>query len=74
MTTVKRSDISITEQIEYHSSFGEAPRLNYTWWVADLDGRLSTGEHVSLSRTRDRFGAAKTAIEEAISEQGWSIA
>lgn len=74
MTTVKRSDISITEQIEYSpASCGEAPKPYYKGWVADLDGRLSTGEYVFLIRNRDTFEEAKTAIEEAIAAQGWSI-
>lgn len=42
-------------------------------WTVELDGYLSTGEHVRMSRGGETFAAAVDALESAIAENGWTI-
>lgn len=44
-----------------------------SYWDAELDGYLSTGEHVHMSRGGETFAAAVAALEAAIAENGWTI-
>lgn len=73
MTTVKRSDITITEEVGYEFTFSDKNFPETLYWVAELNGYLSTGEGVTVSRLGGTFSEAKNALEELISEQGWSI-
>jgi hypothetical protein len=70
MTTVERSSIKVYEDIDEEVTPAEPPRR---FWVARLDGPLSTGEEVALERQADTAAAAITALEAAIAEQGWEI-
>lgn len=69
MTTVNRKDIELTEEQEYYS-FIEAPRV---FWSARLAGRLSSKESVDMARSGATAQDALTALETAISEQGWEL-
>lgn len=42
-------------------------------WTAELNGYLSSGEHVTMSRGGETFAAAVKALENAIAENGWTI-
>ena len=66
---VKRSDILLEEE-RWYSLEGSADTVG---WTATLDGTLSTGERVSISRTARHLGEASLMLEEAIKDLGWRI-
>lgn len=70
--TVNRSDIKITEEIEYVASYQGMVPLN-PYWEARLDGTLSTGESVSMARRGSDSSGALSELENAIRDQGWGI-
>ena len=68
--TVKRSDITVSEEQE---SVGFA-QLPVSHWGATLEGNLSTGEFVNMTRYGNTFAQALERLEGAIAENGWGIA
>lgn len=70
--TVNRRDIHLGEQVEYQRGFAIEAYAE-RWWEASLDGRVSTGEDVAMSRTGNTFAEALTNLEAAIAENGWEI-
>lgn len=69
---VMRADIGLEEQAsQYGISFTEEFVNHY--WVAKLWGRVSTGEAVEMTRTRNTAAEALADLEAAITEQGWEI-
>ncbi|UOE45961.1 hypothetical protein [Agromyces larvae] len=64
---VSRRDISLTEQVETDVVYTR------TTWEAALFGRLSTGEHVDLTRTAPTYAEALADLEAAINDLGWEI-
>lgn len=72
-TTVSRRDISITEEVEHEFGLTVVGNRSHYWWDASFDGRLSTGEDVSLSRQGDTSAEALSNLEAAIAENGWEI-
>ena len=70
--TVKRRDITASEEVEHELGFAVETRSHY-WWNATLSGRLSTGEEVCMSRIGTTSRDARGLLEAAIAEQGWEI-
>lgn len=68
MPYVHRKDITIYEETEL-SYF----TTTTSYWVANLDGELSTGETVRLGRTGLSALSASANLEAAIAEQGWDL-
>lgn len=68
--TVSRRDISVVEEVGESESFTFLPPR---YWVATLDGRLSTTEHVDMARQGSTFQDAMDNLAAAIAEQGWEI-
>lgn len=66
--TVARKDISVDEE-----RYNIGPSLMATSFTASLDGRLSTGERVTLSRTGDTFSEALSELGKAIAAEGWTL-
>lgn len=71
--SVNRTSIEVYEDYD-----GGLPHLGVTivtrrFWVARLDGPLSTGEEVALERQAPTAAEAIIALEAAIDEQGWTI-
>lgn len=66
--TVNRRDITVIEEVAR-----ESMNTVFYSWVATLDGRLSTGERVELTRSEPTWIDALTSIEAAIAENGWRI-
>jgi len=75
--TVNRRDITISEERDYEIGFYETgiseASVTRTTWTATLDGRLSTGEAVEISRHGLTFTEAREALEEVIAAEGWGI-
>ena len=72
--TVRRSDIELVERVEKIftlTEYGADDR--FVEWEAVLDGELSTGERVRMSRTAEHAGEALLLLAEAIKEQGWVL-
>lgn len=67
-TTVQRSDILLEQE---HEIISFTQQL--TFWTATLDGPLSTGEHVHISRTGEHAGEALLSLRSAIEAEGWLI-
>lgn len=68
---VSRSDIRLEEhpaELTFDGRIAEAP-----YWEAKLDGQLSTGEWVELSRQGGTFTAALQNLEAIITQNGWEI-
>lgn len=71
---VTRRSINATEEVlDEDSSIDGAARATAYGWSAALDGYLSTGEHVQMTRSGTTFAAAVAALEAAITENGWTI-
>jgi hypothetical protein len=72
--TVKRKHISLFEEVEHAWNLLDggvtATRIQ---WRAALEGRLSTGEYVDMSREAASAGEALVLLEEAIADSGWRI-
>lgn len=68
MPYVSRKDITIYEETEVYSF-----ATTTSYWVANLDGPLSTGETVRLGRTGLSALSASGNLEAAIAEQGWDL-
>lgn len=68
---VRRKDIELSEEQETFEMFANSKIL--TTWVATLNGNLSTGEEVSMSRDSASAGEALLLLTEAIEAQGWEI-
>lgn len=68
--SVKRSSIEVYEDTDESVSLAQKP---HRFWVARLDGPLSTGEEIALQRTAGAAAEAIAALETAIDEQGWTI-
>lgn len=66
---IRRRDVRIYEERELHYTSPEA----ITNWKATVEGRLSTGEEVSASRSGASAAEALANLEAAIAEQGWEI-
>lgn len=73
MKTIKREYITLTEEHETGYSLTDSSNVVSRWWVATADGNLSTGEHVYVSRNGDTAEKAYRALEQALSEQKWTI-
>lgn len=69
--TVNRRDIRLEEEVD-DTDFA-LTSINYLW-TATLDGPLSTGERVEMSRSGATSADALAALEGAIVENGWTIA
>lgn len=69
---VTRRAINATEEVldEDVTLSSAAPAYG---WHAELDGYLSTGEHVQMKRGGHTFAAAVESLEAAIIENGWII-
>ena len=67
--TVRRSDITVAEET-ITSSYASRPKRT---WYATLDGKLSTGERVSLSRPGETFKNALYELEQQIIREGWTL-
>ena len=72
-TTVNRKDITVVEEQEYLYTLDRGNEVISTTWIATLNGEISTGESVELSRSGDTFSTALFVLEHAISQQGWGI-
>lgn len=68
--SVARTSIEVYEDVEEATSYAEGARR---FWVARLDGPLSTGEEIALQREAPTAAEAIAALEAAIAEQGWEI-
>jgi len=68
--TVRRKDISLYEEDEMTFGAGAVRQC----WVASLDSHLSTGEQITMSRTGATSQQALVNLEQAITDEGWSIA
>lgn len=66
---VNRKSISVVEDVDVDIT-GAKPRPS---WEAALYGRLSTGEHVEMSRNGSSFQEAMESLTTAIEENGWRI-
>ena len=71
--TVQRSDILLEEYHEEAGTLYEPYARVSHYWTATLDGPLSTGEHVRISRTGEHAGEALLALRSAIEAEGWLI-
>lgn len=71
--TVNRRDITLVEQVEHEIGLAWIKGRPTRWWDASLDGPLSTGEDVSISRQGDTSAEALANLEKAIRENGWEI-
>lgn len=67
---VNRSSIEVYEDVDESVSLSLVLRR---FWVARLDGPLSTEEQVALQREGETAAAAISSLEAAIAEQGWEI-
>lgn len=73
--TVSRRDIRLEEEREWlHYGVGDPTGEETTQWTATLDGPLSTGERVEMSRGGATSAEALAALEGAIVENGWRVA
>jgi len=66
---VKRQDITLTEELIPINHRLETTSI----WTAALSGRLSTGEHVDMTRTGNTFAEALANLENAIAALGWEV-
>lgn len=81
--TVKRSDITLTEEVidardpnsaEWWSGDELRPTARKRIWLASLYGNVSTGEFVNTQHCAGETAAeALSNLEDAIREQGWEI-
>ncbi|MBT2484775.1 MULTISPECIES: hypothetical protein [unclassified Microbacterium] len=71
---VTRRSINATEDVldEETGLSSAEPMVTYQW-TATLDGYLSTGERVEMTRHGATFATAVAALEAAIAENGWTI-
>lgn len=67
--TVNRRDITVHEEGETSLAAG----FIRTAWIAELSGRLSTGEQVTVSIWGDSAARALIALEAKIGAEGWAI-
>lgn len=71
---ITRRAINATEEaLDEDSSLDGAARTTAYGWEAELDGYLSTGEHVRMTRSGGTFAEAVASLEAAIVENGWII-
>ena len=70
--TVKRRDITVSEEVEHELGLTGETRSQY-WWNDTVGGRMSTGEKGYMSRIGNTSRDARGLLEAAIAEQGWEI-
>lgn len=70
---VRRQDIALEGEVEHEAGFVHIESRSHYYCIADLTGRLSTGENVSLRRQGDTHAEALANLESAILENGWEI-
>ncbi len=68
--TVKRSNITLSEEREF-SYPGDA--THDVRWIANLHGKSSTGEWVSMDRSATHAGEALLVLTEALKEEGYVV-
>lgn len=68
---ITRRSIHAEEEVldEYATQLDGTHAPSYSW-TADLDGYLSSGEHVQMTRSGSTFAEAVAALEAAITENG----
>lgn len=69
---VTRRAINATEELLDEDGTLSSATPAYAWF-AELDGYLSTGEHVRMTRSGGTFAEAVASLEDAIAENGWII-
>lgn len=67
---ITRRAIHASEEVEEAASSIAATAYS---WTAKLDGWLSRGEHVEMTRSGATFTEAVGALEDAIVKNGWKI-
>lgn len=70
--SVRREDITLTPRLADASTF-HALDDAVTGWEAQLCGRISTGERVTLSAPGKTASAALSRLTERIDAEGWQI-
>lgn len=74
--TVSRKDIDLEEHMMDVTEGYGANQVVYTassYWEAQLNGPLSTGESVRIRRTGETHVQALGALEAAITKNGWEV-
>ncbi|ALJ19511.1 hypothetical protein AOA12_06155 [Microbacterium sp. No. 7] len=66
---VKRSDITLSEDVDYALD----DIISYSDWTAELDGYLPSGERVQMARSGGTAAEALDALKSAIEGCGWTL-